>query len=157
VVKIREASRTDVDVVVDLIAAMGQEMASYSNRGLKGEDRVRSLLRGRFAESYEKRRHAYLVASVGDPEELAGIVEISLVSADGVFSTRLVLHIHSLYVRPCYRHRGIGRTLLEEALVWGREQGCVEAELSVLAQNPARELYERMGFEVSELEMRLEL
>lgn len=38
-----------------------------------------------------------------------------------------------------------------------RGRGCVGAELNVLASNPARELYESVGFEVSELKMRLEL
>lgn len=155
--KIREASSKDVVVVVDLITAMLREMLSYSNRELSGEDRVRSQLQARFTESYERQHHAYLVAAVGDPEELAGIVEVSLVSPDGIFSSRLVVHIHSLYVRPRYRREGVGRRLLEEALEWGRGQGCVEAELSVLARNPARELYERMGFEVCEVEMRRDL
>lgn len=155
--KIREASGGDVDVVVDLLTAMLREMASYSKRELTEEEWVRSQLRGRYTESYEKQDHGYLVAALGDGKELAGIVEASLVSLDEIFSSGLVLHIHSLYVRPYYRREGIGRTLLEEALEWGRGRGCVEAELSVLARNPGRELYERMGFEVSELEMRLEL
>jgi GNAT superfamily N-acetyltransferase len=154
--KIREASSKDV-VVVDLITAMLREILSYSDRELRGEDRVRSQLQARFVESYERQHHACLVAAVGDPEELAGTVEVSLMSPDGIFSSRPVVHIHSLYVRPRYRREGVGRRLLEEALEWGRGQGCVEAELSVLARNPARELYERMGFKVCEVEMRRDL
>jgi GNAT superfamily N-acetyltransferase len=157
VVKIREASRTDVDIVVDLIIAMLREMASYSNRKLRGVDQVKSHLQGRFLDGCEKQHHIYLIAAVEDEDNLAGIVEGSLLSLDRIFCSELVLHVHSLYVRPCYRRQGIGRALLAEALEWGREQGSVEAELSVVARNPARELYERMGFEVSEMEMRLEL
>jgi GNAT superfamily N-acetyltransferase len=157
VVKIREASGRDVDTVVDLISEMLREMASYSSRELSGESRVRSQLRGRFAESLGKEHHAYLVATVGDADELVGIVEVSLVSPDGIFSSGLVVHVHSLYVRLRYRRQGIGRRLLEAGLAWGKARGCVEAELSVLARSPARELYERMGFEVSELEMRVDL
>jgi GNAT superfamily N-acetyltransferase len=156
-VKIREASGTDVDVVVDLITAMLREMASYSNRELDRKDRVQSHLRRRFLDSCKKQHHAYLLAAVGDEDELAGTVEVSLVSLDRIFSSRLVLHIHSLYVWPRHRRQGVGRMLLEEALEWGRGIGCVEAELSVLPQNPARQLYESMGFEISELEMRLDL
>ena len=155
--KIREASRTDVDAVVDLITAMLREMASYSRRGLSEEDQVRSQLQGRFLDSCKKQHHAYLIAAVGDEDDLAGIVEGSLVSLDEIFCSKLVLHVHSLYVRPCYRRHGIGRRLLEEALEWGRDRGCVEAELSVLHRNPAHELYESMGFAVAELEMRLDL
>ena len=69
----------------------------------------------------------------------------------------LVLHIHSIYVEPSHRGEGIGQRLLEAVLEWGRGKGCVEAELSVLARNPANKLYENAGFEVFELEMRLGL
>lgn len=155
--KIQEASEKDVDVVVDLITAMLREMSSYSNYRLRGVDQVKSHLQGRFLDGCEKRHHVYLIAAVEDEGDLAGVVEGSLPSLDRIFCSELALHVHSLYVRPCYRRQGIGRALLEEVLEWGREQGCVGAELSVLARNPARQLYERMGFEVSELEMRLEL
>jgi GNAT superfamily N-acetyltransferase len=99
-----------------------------------------------------------VVATVGGgEEEPAGVVEASVVSPEGVFRPKAVVHIHSLYVKPGYRGEGIARRLLEEALDWGRGRGCLEAELNVLAKNPARRLYERAGFEVAELEMRLEL
>jgi hypothetical protein len=44
--------------------------------------------------------------------------------------------------------------LLEGALEWGRTHSCVEAELSTLCGNPARRLYESLGFVAAEVEMR---
>jgi GNAT superfamily N-acetyltransferase len=154
---LREAAGRDVDDVVDLITAMLREMTSYSRRILGEESRVKSQLRRRFTDSLEKEDHVYLVAGVEGEGEPAGVAEASLVSPHEMFRRKLVVHVHSLYVRPRYRGEGIGRRLLEEALDWGRRRGCVEAELSVLAGNPARALYARMGFEISELEMRLAL
>lgn len=156
--KLREATVQDIDAIVDLVTAMLQEMASYGGHAPDKEARVRSLLRTRFADSLEKEDHVYVVAAAdGGEEELAGMVEASVVSPCAVFRPKSVVHVHSLQVQPRYRGQGIGRRLLEEALDWGRGRGCVEAELNVLAKNPAHKLYESEGFEVSELRMRLEL
>lgn len=156
--KLREATVQDIDAVVDLVTAMLQEMASHGGHALDEEARARSLLRTRFTDGLEKEDHVYVVAPVeGEEEELAGMVEASVVSPYGVFRSKSVVHVHSLYVQPRYRGQGTGRRLLEEALDWGRGRGCVEAELNVLAGNPARRLYEGEGFEVFELKMRLEL
>lgn len=155
---LRQATLQDTDAVVDLVAAMLQDMASYGGHPLDEEDRVRSLLRTRFTDSLEKEDHVYVVALPrGRPEQPVGIVEASLVSPHGVFRPRLLVHVHALYVQPHCRRKGIGRGLLQEALNWGRANGCEEATLNVLARNPARDLYGSLGFEVAESEMRLKL
>jgi ribosomal protein S18 acetylase RimI-like enzyme len=156
--KLRQATVQDSNTVVHLVKAMLQEMASYGGYALEEEAQVKSLLRARFIDSLEKEDHLYVVASLGGQgEELAGIVEASVVSPHSLFRPELRVHVHSLYVRPPYRRQGIGRRLLEEALDWGRVKGCRAATLHVLARNPARELYESLGFGVAELGMRLEL
>jgi len=70
-----------------------------------------------------------------------------------VFEPARVLHISALYVSPSYRRRGIGRALLVKVLEWGRSIGCTEAELNVLVDNPARSLYQALGFGAFEIEM----
>jgi ribosomal protein S18 acetylase RimI-like enzyme len=156
--ELREATLEDGDAVIDLITAMLKELASYGEHALDEERHVKSQLRSRFEDSLGKEEHVYLLAPVAGQEvDPAGVVEASIVSPCEVFRQKRVVHVHSLYVRPCYRGQGIGRTLLRAALGWGRGRGGVEAKLTVLARNPARALYESLGFEVFELEMRLAL
>ncbi len=156
--ELREATLQDGDAVIDLVTAMLKELASYGEHALDEERHVRSQLRSRFKDSLGKEEHVYLLAPVeGQEVDPAGVVEASIVSPCEVFRPKEILHIHSLYVRPCHRGQGIGRALLQAALGWGRGRGCVEAKLTVLARNPARALYESLGFEVFELEMRLDL
>ena len=53
--------------------------------------------------------------------------------------------IYTLYVRPDFQNRGIGRALICALLQGLRERGCYQAMLWVLAANPSRFFYEAMG------------
>jgi len=52
----------------------------------------------------------------------------------------------SLAVAPGWRRRGVGSLLLTGAVARARELGCAGVSLSVMPDNPARGLYERLGF-----------
>ena len=157
-VKLRDARPEDVDIVVSLIAAMLREMALRGSRPLRSKQEVRRHLEARTVGALSQEDHLCLLVTLDEDEgEVLGVCEASVVAPHAVFEPRAVLHIHAVYVLPQHRGRGIGRALLEAALAWGRARGCEEADLNVLADNPARILYERLSFTVAELEMRLDL
>jgi GNAT superfamily N-acetyltransferase len=94
-----------------------------------------------------------------DLEWLAGVVEKETVLlADDVglavalMKGSRVGFLEMLYVRPQARGTGLARELTREAVSRLRERGAEVLELEVLASNThARALYERWGFETSEL------
>lgn len=52
-----------------------------------------------------------------------------------------------LVISPAHRNRGAGRALIAELVELGsRTLGTNECSLFVLAENPAKRLYERLGF-----------
>ena len=53
--------------------------------------------------------------------------------------------VETLYVLPDWQNQGIGRSLLEGCFTALRERGFASAMVWVLADNPARFFYERMG------------
>jgi ribosomal protein S18 acetylase RimI-like enzyme len=53
--------------------------------------------------------------------------------------------VQTLYVLPDWQNQGIGRILLEGCFARLRERGLESAVVWVLADNPARFFYERMG------------
>lgn len=52
----------------------------------------------------------------------------------------------SLTVFPVYRHRGIGTALLGEARKRAKELGIAAVTLAVEPLNPAKMLYQQLGF-----------
>jgi GNAT superfamily N-acetyltransferase len=66
----------------------------------------------------------------------------------GVFSVEEradELFVSRLYILPAYQRRGIGTCLLQSVLDKGKTLGR-PVRLQVLVNNPARRLYERLGF-----------
>jgi ribosomal-protein-alanine N-acetyltransferase len=60
------------------------------------------------------------------------------------------IHINNVAVRPQFRGHGIGSDLLRYVLAEARRLGAKRATLEVRASNePARRLYERLGFYVA--------
>lgn len=56
-------------------------------------------------------------------------------------------HVHQIQILPTHQGSGIGKRVLSAVLDEARCKG-VHVSLSVLHGNPARRLYERLGFEV---------
>lgn len=57
------------------------------------------------------------------------------------------LHIVRIFLVPEYQRRGIGTRIVADLLLSARKRG-VPARLRVLKVNPARRLYERLGFDI---------
>jgi ribosomal protein S18 acetylase RimI-like enzyme len=54
--------------------------------------------------------------------------------------------ILSLYVFPLYRKKGVGKQLMIRALDEFKKQGFQKIQLNVYTDNPAKQLYKRLGF-----------
>ncbi len=69
------------------------------------------------------------------------------------FAAKRLINIHDLAVMPEYRHRGVGRRLLDRVEATARERGYCKVTLEVLADNlPAQRLYRQVGFQNIEAE-----
>ncbi|MEX0794830.1 MAG: GNAT family N-acetyltransferase [Pirellulaceae bacterium] len=75
---------------------------------------------------------------------------VGLLNAFLGFSTfhgRPLLNLHDLAVTADYRGTGVGSALLAAADELARSEGCYAVTLEVRADNPARRLYLRHGFD----------
>ncbi|HEX4214787.1 MAG TPA: GNAT family N-acetyltransferase [Candidatus Dormibacteraeota bacterium] len=150
VVIYRVARVDELHLAAGLRGEMADEMdASFDRRAADWRERYREY----FGVEMEAGRARIFFACAG-PEPV-GMVLGRVVDnyRTALFGTRFG-QINNVYVRPAWRRRGIGRTLMEQALGWLREEGCVVARLH--ASDDGRALYEGMGFtSTSEMEFSL--
>lgn len=148
---IRTATAYDIPTIAKRLTAMVQVMEAVGGHAAADEEGLLDHFRAQAAERLEQVNHLYLVAEMDGA--VVGIAEASSFVLAGIFRDCRMLHIHAVYVDERQRRQGIARGLMDEALAWGRAQGCEKAELNVLVNNPAKSLYEAMGFSVFQHEM----
>jgi len=133
---------------------MVEEMASFGGHAVSTVEVSWTVLAQAITEELTQPEYGYFLAAHAEaPTTPLGLVAARIVGLTGVFAPKKTLHISAVYVVPRCRRQGLAQRLLEAALAWGRHAGCVEADLHVLVHNPARALYERLGFTVFELAM----
>ena len=135
-----------------MIRHMVVDMARYGGNTPATDDAAWERIAVAIAGELKGNNVKYLVpeSAAGEPIGVAGA---ELTTLAGAFSPKKTLHISVVYVLPQWRRGGIGGRLIAKLLDWGRAAGCELCDLNVLSGNPARSLYERCGFSISEVKM----
>lgn len=156
--QIRKLSHQEIETIIEFLLAMLDEMASFGGHVLQDSGSGANWFRDRIQSQIESPDHLFLGAELNDSSsQLIGILEASIANLPPVFQPKSSLHIHAIYVAPEYRRSGVARSLMEAAFKWGQDKGCTEADLHVLRNSSAKSLYEGLGFEAFQIEMRREL
>ncbi len=171
--QLRPATQHDFAIIIHFVQAMLSEMDALISRELTDraeawldfESRIlQTLSYGEngdhtcpcAAGRYITHHLLEIAEMIGDVSSI-GLIEASLMHPRPTFRPVQTLYIHALYVLPSCRCQGVGTALLRAALAWGQQHHCLQAELCALPHNPARRLYQALGFSVTGLEMRLAL
>jgi RimJ/RimL family protein N-acetyltransferase len=140
VITVRRATTHDAPALVELAESVGRE----EGRWILGTGPWRSVTdERRYLRSIER----YPDAAVLVAEDGARIVGRLSLSRDPHPASRHVADL-GLMVAESHRRRGVGRAMLDEAVLWARVAGVRKLELHVFPWNePALGLYESFGFE----------
>lgn len=145
-----------------------KDMGEATGREYLGSDLDRASLIEELSESYDVPDRRCWIA-LDDPEddaapleemdaEFAGWINAGLEPTEEYLDPPERLYIGNLYVAPRYRGTGLADELVERAMRYAREEGCVEFSLGVEATNErAKAYYEKLGFELSEEKMTVSL
>ena len=137
---IREARPDDAAALVALAADISAEPEGWliSTDGWRGVGEER-----RYLKALRRYPHAAVFVVV-DGDSLVGRLSL----ARDVHPASAHVADLGLMVAVSHRRRGIGRALLDQAVVWSRKVGVRKLELHVFPWNqPAIRLYELYGFE----------
>jgi GNAT superfamily N-acetyltransferase len=149
---VRDARHDEAAFIVQMIRHMVVDMAAYGGSAPASDDTAWEKIAVAIAGELKGNDVKYLVAESTNGEPI-GVAGAHLTTLGGAFAPKKTLHISVVYVLPQLRRGGIGGRLIAKLLDWGRAAGCELCDLNVLSENPARSLYERCGFSVSEVKM----
>lgn len=127
-------------VVQEAVAFLFKHLEQYGDPA----EHIRAAID--YALSDEEGKGGFLVVGRIDGA-IAGAVVVNKTGMEGYIPENILVYIA---VDNTLRGKGVGRVLMEEAL--GRAKGAVA--LHVEPDNPARKLYEKLGFTNKYLEMR---
>lgn len=158
---IRPATAADVSAVVSLVRKVEayhqkSNPAKYLFRSDPGE-----LYRAWLDRSAGDDRAVFLVcdaAGRGDPPAVVGFLIGTVEPEVRIYVLREYGWVHDLWIDEAYRHEGVGRQLVMQAVERFVDLGVRQIRLDVLADNePARKLFEACGFRPSVVEMLVEV
>ncbi len=149
---VRDARHDEAAFIVQMIRRMVVDMASYGGNTPATDGAAWEKIVVAIAGELKGNNVKYLVAESANGKPI-GVAGAELTTLGGAFAPKKTLHISVVYVVPLLRRGGIGGRLIAKLLDWGRAAGCELCDLNVLSGNPARSLYERCGFSVSEVKM----
>lgn len=148
-ISIRLALASDIDIVSDFFRAMLLDMATYGGHAVATDaENWKKVVAGLTDEI--QREDCFWYLAEDEDNNVVGTCGGFIVKLEFGWIAKKNLHIGAVYVQPGNRIKGVGRRLMQQALLWGKEKGCDEVQLNVLENNPARYLYENMGFKTSE-------
>ena len=158
---IRPATAADVPAIVPLVRKVEayhqrSNPAKYLFRGDPGE-----MYRAWLERSTTDERAVFLVcdaAARGEPPNVVGFLIGTVEPEIRIYVLREYGWVHDLWIDEAYRHEGVGRQLVMQAIERFAGLGVKQVRLDVLANNePARKLFEACGFRPSVVEMLLEV
>lgn len=146
--EIRKATKRDLSGIVDLWWEMQSSHDAYDLKfyRTKSEVECRELAKIYFAELLGDENHLVFVAAEG--KKSIGMIHIEILAKPPIFHTRRYASIRETAVTQSKRNQGIFKWLLNHAIDELRAQRIGLIELFVDKDNPAVEVYKRLGFTV---------
>ncbi len=135
-IRIRPAEPADAPLILALV----RELAVYEREPLASvEAREEDFQRDCFGSS----RHCEVLIGEVDGRAQGFVMFFHNYST---WVGRAGIHVEDLFVREGARGLGLGRRLLAAVAAIALQRGCRRLDLAVLDWNPARKLYEHLGF-----------
>ncbi len=153
-IDIRHGTAEDAVLIADLIRDMVVEMALFGGHAVNTSPEIWATVAELVKANSARSEYIYLIASQRSAvQTIIGLAAANIEPVDSIFVVKTCLHLGAVYTVPAARRHGVARQLIHEALKWGQQMNAVEADLNVLAANPARRLYKQLGFQPHEISM----
>ena len=148
---IRKAKKQDLKQIakLDLILAMEISQKDFFK---KDETILKKMEKPYLYRDFKNKNNIFFVAE--DKNQIIGFTGGHIKTNLKFFKIKQVGFIREVYVKPSYRHHGLGQKLMREIIKWFKSKNIKVAQLTVLTNNkPAMKFYQSMGFEENRKKM----
>ncbi|MDP8003463.1 MAG: GNAT family N-acetyltransferase [Caldisphaera sp.] len=144
-ISIREASESDIQQLVELIVRLKSVNEELDPNFRVAED-IYNIVEKYVKDSLNEDKVVMLVAEDESDKTVAGIIRFELI--DRLFYVpRIKAEITDFYIKPLYRRKRLGVTLLQKAIEVARSKGAGIITAKYPAGNDiADSFYEKQGF-----------
>ena len=146
--KIVKLTEKDRDACWKLSADQAKELKQYASQDVYDVHFTREVFDKLFDSVYDKKTQGVIFGALIDDDLVGVLVGRVKQEANGNVGC-----VENIYIVPEHRRKGYAKALYEKFLNWIRKHKLKYCQLTVLAKNPARQIYEKWGFEVDELQM----
>lgn len=151
---IRPATPDDVPAVLPMVRAICALHESWDHERYATLPDVLDRYASWLPERARDPRGTFLVAQDPATGELAGFLIATIDRNIPIYRQREYAFIQDLWVEPAHRRTGIARRLVQAALGHLGAQGVTQIRLETAAANePARRLFESMGFRTGTIDL----
>lgn len=151
---VRKAVVTDSKIITEYLKKMLLDMHEYGGYTVSNADKDWNEIHENIKSNLSNGTNIYLIVEEKAKSKIIAFGEAKIVDINPVFEPLRQIHISSVFVEDEYRKKGIGKKLIDEFIKIGKENGCHEAELNVILNNPAYSLYKKEGFKEFRINMR---
>jgi len=130
-VLIRDVRSDEVNLATEMTRKMVIEMQGFGGRTAAASASAWEKVAARIADDLQLETTKYLVAENTSGQRI-GHAAARVVTLEGAFEPKTIMHVSVVYVVPHHRQAGVGRRLVEKALQWGRANGAEYCTLNVL-------------------------
>lgn len=142
---IENAVSADVPALINLLAILFGIEADFQADKMKQEKGLALLI--------AKPENAVIKIAKNQQGLIVGMVSAQLVISTAQGSPSA--WIEDMVIDEKHRSEGVGKKLLEEALMWAKKKGATRAQLLVDTENtPALGYYQHLGWETTQLQAR---
>ena len=156
---IRPATPADVPAVLPMVAKICALHETWDNAKYGFLPNPEQRYEGWLKKLATSSKSVFLVASAPEqPEKLIGFLVATVEKEIPIYRLKEFAFIHDLWVEPEYRRSGIARQMVIQTIEQFKHLGVKQIRLDTAAINEAaRRLFSSCGFQVSTIEMLVEL
>jgi ribosomal protein S18 acetylase RimI-like enzyme len=140
---IENASNQDIPALINLLGILFGIEADFQADAEKQKEGLSQLI--------NHPENGVIKLAKNEKRQVIGMVSAQLVISTAQGSPSA--WIEDMVIEEAYRGEGVGKALLDEALIWSKNKGATRAQLLVDTENtPALGYYAHLGWEITQLQ-----